>query len=37
MVSRNPVDPNQVRLTGENPFIRLSLREGGDVTTRASF
>ena len=30
-------DPNHVILTGENPFIRLSASDGGDVTTNASF
>lgn len=29
-------DPNQVRLTGENSFIRLHLEENGPVVTRAS-
>jgi hypothetical protein len=32
----SPVDPNQVRLTGENSFIRLLTEEGGPETTRAS-
>ncbi|MDA1189600.1 MAG: hypothetical protein O2854_08005 [Chloroflexi bacterium] len=32
----NPVDPNQVRLTGENSFIRLLDKEGGTETTRVS-
>ena len=32
----NPTDPNQVRLTGENSFIRLAQSEGGPQTTRAS-
>ena len=36
MTATNPVDPNQVRLTGENSFIRLSLQEGGAMTTRTS-
>jgi hypothetical protein len=31
----SPTDPNEVRLTGENSFIRLS-QGGGDFTTRAS-
>ena len=31
-----PTDPNQVRLTGENSFIRLHVEEGGPQTTRAS-
>jgi hypothetical protein len=30
-------DPNQVILTGENPFIRLSGDDGGANTTNASF
>ena len=30
-------DPNRVILTGENPFIRLSAKEGGTLTTSASF
>jgi len=30
-------DPNQVILTGENPFIRLSARDGDPNTTDASF
>jgi hypothetical protein len=30
-------DPNQVILTGENPFIRLSETDGGPNTTNASF
>ena len=32
----SPTDPNQVRLTGENSFIRLKLEEDGAETTRAS-
>ena len=32
----NPVDPNEVRLTGENSFIRLSQEEGNPVTTQVS-
>jgi hypothetical protein len=36
MTATNPVDPNQVRLTGENSFIRLSQQEGGAMTTRTS-
>jgi hypothetical protein len=32
----SPVDPHEVRLTGENSFIRLMEVEGGAVTTRAS-
>ena len=31
-----PTDPNEVRLTGENSFIRLSSEEDGQVTTHAS-
>jgi hypothetical protein len=30
-------DPNRVILTGENPFIRLSETDGGQITTNASF
>ena len=30
-------DPNRVIVTGENPFIRLSTTDGGDLTTNASF
>ncbi len=30
-------DSNRVILTGENPFIRLSESDGGDLTTNASF
>lgn len=30
------VDSNEVRVTGENSFIRLALEEGGEFTTRAS-
>lgn len=30
-------DPNHVILTGENPFIRLSEKDGGANTTNASF
>lgn len=30
------VDPNQIRLTGENSFIRLHLEEGGPMVTRTS-
>ncbi len=29
-------DPNQIRLTGENSFIRLHLEEGGPMVTRTS-
>ena len=32
----SPVDPNQIVLTGENSFIRLSPQAGGEQTTRAS-
>ena len=32
----SPVDPNEIRLTGENSFIRLSLEDGGPLTARAS-
>ena len=35
-MTTSPIDPNQVRLTGENSFIRLSLVEGGAETTRVS-
>ncbi len=30
------VDPNEVRVTGENSFIRLGEQDGGQPTTRAS-
>ena len=30
------IDPNEVRVTGENSFIRLAQKEGGDFTTVAS-
>ena len=36
MTAANPTDPNQVRLTGENSFIRLAQQEGGAQTTRVS-
>ena len=36
MSTTNPTDPNQIRLTGENSFIRLVQEEGGDETTRVS-
>lgn len=36
MTTPNPTDPNQVRLTGENSFIRLSSEPGGPQTTRIS-
>ena len=32
----SPTDPNEVRMTGENSFIRLHTGEGGPQTTRAS-
>ncbi len=32
----SPVDPNQICLTGENSFIRLSPEPGGEQTTRTS-
>lgn len=32
----SPTDPNRVRLTGENSFIRLHVHENGPQTTRAS-
>ena len=32
----SPTDPNQVRLTGENSFIRLHSGENGPQTTRSS-
>ena len=35
-MTTSPIDPNQVRLTGENSFIRLSREEGGSQTTRVS-
>ncbi len=31
------VDPNRVIVTGENPFIRLSEKDGDPITTNASF
>lgn len=36
MSTANPTDPNQIRLTGENSFIRLVQEEGGAETTRVS-
>lgn len=30
-------DPHRVIVTGENPFIRLSATDGGEITTNASF
>ncbi len=35
-MTTNPTDPNSVRLTGENSFIRLSAEQGGPLTTRVS-
>ena len=35
-MTTNPTDPNQVRLTGENSFIRLAHEEGGPSSTRVS-
>ena len=35
-MTTSPTDPNQVRLTGENSYIRLSEEENGPQTTRAS-
>lgn len=32
-----PADQNRVILTGENPFIRLSVKDGEPLTTNASF
>src|SRR5690348_2754620 len=31
------IDPNRIILTGENPFIRLSEKDGDPLTTNASF
>ncbi len=36
MTTANPTDPTQVRLTGENSFIRFSQEQGGPQTTRIS-
>jgi hypothetical protein len=36
MTTPNPTDPNQVRLTGENSFVRLAQQPGGPHTTRVS-
>ena len=36
MTTSNPTDPNQVLLTGENSFIRLSQEQGGPQDTRIS-
>src|SRR5438094_9016357 len=30
-------DPNRLILTGENPFLRLSVKDGDPITTNASF
>ncbi|PKB82952.1 MAG: hypothetical protein BZY88_03445 [SAR202 cluster bacterium Io17-Chloro-G9] len=35
-MTTNPTDPNQVRVTGENSFIRLSRQDGALQTTRTS-
>ena len=35
-MTTSPTDPNQVRLTGENSYIRLSEEENGPQTTRTS-
>ena len=35
-MTTSPTDPSQVRLTGENSFIRLSRQEGALQTTRTS-
>ena len=35
-MTTNPTDPNQVRMTGENSFIRLSRQDGALQTTRTS-
>ena len=35
-MTTNPTDPNQVRLTGENSFIRLSQDGGSNQSTRTS-
>ena len=37
MAMTTPIDPNRVLLTGENPYIRLSETDGGEVTSDASF
>ncbi len=36
MTASNPTDKNEVRVTGENSFIRLVQEEGGPQTTRIS-
>ena len=35
-MTTSPIDPNQVRLTGENSFIRLQNEQGGPQLTRVS-
>ena len=35
-MTTNPTDPNQIRLTGENSFIRLSRDDGSNYSTRTS-
>ena len=35
-MTTNPTDPNQIRMTGENSFIRLLEEQGGAQTTRVS-
>src|SRR5689334_9588711 len=35
--ARMTADPNRLILTGENPFLRLSERDGDELTTNASF
>jgi len=32
-----PADPNRVILTGENPFIRLSAKDGDPLTTNPRY
>ena len=32
----SPVDPNEIRVTGENSFLRLGNEDGGPLTTRSS-
>ncbi|MBT97681.1 MAG: hypothetical protein CL902_03525 [Dehalococcoidia bacterium] len=36
MATTNPTDPNEIRLTGENSFIRLSDPSNNEQTTRSS-
>ena len=36
MATTNPTDPNKIRLTGENSFIRLTDAAGEAQTTRSS-